>query len=48
MKEMRERGVITRVKGDSILLAPPLVTAEAQIDRIVNTAGESMRAVLGS
>ncbi|MCH8064207.1 MAG: aspartate aminotransferase family protein [Chloroflexi bacterium] len=48
MKEMRERGVITRVKGDSILLAPPLMTSETQIDRIVNTVGESIKAVLGS
>ena len=46
VKEMRERGVITRVKGDSILLAPPLVTTPEQIDRIVEVVGESINAVL--
>ncbi len=46
MMAMRERGVITRVKGDSILLAPPLVTTEQQIDRIVEVTGESIAAVL--
>ncbi len=46
LKEMRERGVITRVKGDSILLAPPLVTTPEQIDRIVEVVGASINAVL--
>jgi len=46
LKEMRERGVITRVKGDSIVLAPPLVTMPEQIDRIVKVVGESINAVL--
>ena len=39
---LRERGVITRAKGDSILFAPPLVTSEAQIDVIVNATAESI------
>jgi adenosylmethionine-8-amino-7-oxononanoate aminotransferase len=43
---MRERGVITRVKGDSIVLAPPLVTTPEQIDRIVEVVRESINAVL--
>ncbi|NIM61660.1 MAG: aminotransferase class III-fold pyridoxal phosphate-dependent enzyme, partial [Acidobacteria bacterium] len=46
LKAMRERGVITRVKGDSILLAPPLVTNADQIDRIIEVVGESIQAVL--
>ena len=46
LKAMRERGVITRVKGDSILLAPPLVTTPEQIDRIIEVVGESIQAVL--
>jgi adenosylmethionine-8-amino-7-oxononanoate aminotransferase len=46
IKAMRERGVITRVKGDSILLAPPLVTTADQIDRIIEVVGESIQAVL--
>jgi adenosylmethionine-8-amino-7-oxononanoate aminotransferase len=46
LKAMRERGVITRVKGDSILLAPPLVTTAKQVDRIIEVVGESINAVL--
>ncbi|MEX0786113.1 MAG: aminotransferase class III-fold pyridoxal phosphate-dependent enzyme, partial [Dehalococcoidia bacterium] len=47
LRAMRDRGVITRVKGDSILLAPPLVTTPEQIDRIVEIVGESVAAVTG-
>lgn len=46
LREMRRRGVITRVKGDSILLAPPLVTRPEQIDRIIEVAGGSIQAVV--
>jgi adenosylmethionine-8-amino-7-oxononanoate aminotransferase len=31
----------------TLLLAPPFVTTDDQIDRIVNAVGESVRAVLG-
>ena len=48
LREMRERGVITRVKGDSILFAPPLVTTPEQIDRIVAVVRESIQAVVGA
>ena len=47
VKEMRNRGVITRVKGESILLAPPFITKPEQIDRIVEVVGESIQAVVG-
>ncbi len=47
LREMRTRGVITRVKGDSVLLAPPLVTTEEQIDRIVQVVEDSIQAVVG-
>ncbi len=47
LRGMRQRGVITRVKGDSVLLAPPLVATEQQIDAIVNIVGESIRSVVG-
>ena len=47
LREMREQGVITRVKADSILLAPPLVTTEAQIDRIVEVVDDAIRVVAG-
>lgn len=45
-REMRERGVITRVKGDSILLAPPLVITEEQVDTIINVTAEAIDAVM--
>ena len=35
-------GLICRVRDDTIMLAPPLVITEEQIDRIVNTLGESI------
>jgi len=47
LREMRNRGVITRVKGESILFAPPFVTSTEQIDRIVEATGESIKAVVG-
>ncbi len=47
LREMRERGVIARAKGDNILFAPPLVTTEEQIDRIIDVVGGSIQAVIG-
>ena len=47
LREMRQRGVISRAKGDSILLAPPLVTTPEQIDRIVEVVGAAIKAVHG-
>ncbi|MEX0749922.1 MAG: aspartate aminotransferase family protein [Dehalococcoidia bacterium] len=46
-KAMRDRGVVTRVKGESILLAPPLIVTEDQIDTIVNVTAEAIDAVTG-
>jgi len=43
-----ERGLYTRVLFDAICLAPPLITTDEQIDRIVNIIGESVPAVLSS
>ncbi len=45
VREVKSRGLITRVFRDSLLLAPPLVTTEAQVDRIVEIVGESVQAV---
>ena len=45
---MLDRGLYTRVVMDCICLAPPLVTTDAQIDRIVNTVGETIPAVLAA
>lgn len=47
-RAMRERGVVTRVKGESILLAPPLIISEAQIDTIVNVTADAIDAVTAS
>jgi adenosylmethionine-8-amino-7-oxononanoate aminotransferase len=44
--ELVKRGVFTRFLGDMILFAPPLVTTEAQIDRIVEAMRESIPAAL--
>jgi len=44
-RAMRERGVVTRVKGESILLAPPLIVTEEQVDTIVNVTGDAIEAV---
>ncbi len=37
-----ERGVIVRAVRDSMVLAPPLIVTEEQIDRIVETAGSAL------
>jgi adenosylmethionine-8-amino-7-oxononanoate aminotransferase len=47
-KAMRERGVVTRVKGDSILFAPPLVITDQQVATLIDVTGESIQAVLAS
>jgi adenosylmethionine-8-amino-7-oxononanoate aminotransferase len=37
---------VTRVKGESILFAPPLVVTEEQIDRMVDVTGDAIDAVV--
>ena len=44
-RAMRDRGVVTRAKGESILFAPPLVVTEEQIDRMVDVTGDAIDAV---
>src|SRR3954464_10378178 len=53
--EMMKRGVITRTRpavgphpapGDILFFAPPLVIADGEIDRLVNTAREAVDAVV--
>jgi putrescine aminotransferase len=55
--EMMNRGLVTRTLrafgphpalGESVLFAPPLVVTEAEIDRLVSVAQESVKAVLGA
>ena len=45
--ETIQRGLYSRMRGDAYLLAPPIVTSEASIDRIVEIVAESTKAVLG-
>lgn len=42
---LRERGLVTRVLDNAICLAPPFVTTEDQVDRIVEIVTEAARAV---
>src|SRR5260221_126979 len=55
--EMMKRGVITRTRpavgpdpapGDILFFAPPLIVTEADIDRLVGVARESVEVVLGA
>lgn len=46
-EEAQKRGLFSRHRGDVYLLAPPLVTTDAEIDRILQITGESIPAVLG-
>lgn len=45
--ETQQRGMFTRLRGDIYNLAPPFVTREDQLDRMVSILGDSIRAVLG-
>jgi putrescine aminotransferase len=47
LSAMDQRGVTTRIVGDVILLAPPFVATEQEIDRIVEVIEESIPAALG-
>jgi adenosylmethionine-8-amino-7-oxononanoate aminotransferase len=40
-----KRGLFSRVKGDSFLLAPPLIIKEEQVDQIVSIVGEAIQEV---
>jgi adenosylmethionine-8-amino-7-oxononanoate aminotransferase len=40
-----ERGLLTRIVGDSLLFAPPLVISAEEVDQMVQIAGEAISAV---
>jgi adenosylmethionine-8-amino-7-oxononanoate aminotransferase len=44
-RECCQRGLYSRIRGDIYLLAPPLVTSDAEIDRIINILGDAVRAL---
>jgi putrescine aminotransferase len=48
LREARERGLVARVKGDSYLVAPPLVVTADQVDRMVEILRESIQAAQAS
>ena len=43
----QQRGLFSRLRGDVFCLAPPIITSESQLDRIVEIMNESVREVLG-
>ena len=43
---MLERGLYTRAVMDCICIAPPLMTSDADLDRIVDIVGDTIPAVL--
>jgi len=45
--EMIKRGVVTRVRGDSVFFSPPLMVTEAQVDRLIAVTRDAVKAVLG-
>lgn len=45
--ETMARGLFSRVRGDAYFLAPPIVTDDATIDRMIEILAESTKAVLG-
>jgi adenosylmethionine-8-amino-7-oxononanoate aminotransferase len=46
-EETQKRGLFSRHRGDVFVLAPPLVTTDDEIDRVVEILSESVSAVLG-
>ena len=42
-----ERGLFSRIKADTYLLAPPIIVSTEQLDRAVDILADSIRAVLG-
>ncbi len=45
--ETQKRGLMSRLRGDVFLLAPPIITTKEQLDRISDILAESVRSVLG-
>ena len=45
-QECYKRGLVTRIKEDIYMLAPPFVATDAEIDRMVNILGEAIPAAL--
>ena len=48
LQEATRRGLISRIRLDSYLLAPPLITTEQQVDDILTILDDSVRAVVAA
>jgi len=46
LQECSRRGLVSRIKEDIFLLAPPFVVTDAEIDRSVNILAEAIPAAL--
>lgn len=47
LKACTDRGLIARIKGESLLLAPPLVISESEVDQLLAIIREAIEAVWG-
>ncbi len=45
LKACLERGLLTRIKGESLLLAPPLIITAAEVDKMVEIVREAVASV---
>jgi putrescine---pyruvate transaminase len=45
-QECCKRGLVSRIKDDIYMLAPPFIVTDAELDRIVNIVGEAIPAAL--
>lgn len=43
-EECAKRGMLVRVAGDTIMMSPPLIISEGEIDRLVSIYGDALRA----
>jgi putrescine---pyruvate transaminase len=46
LQECNKRGLVSRIKDDIYMLAPPFVVTDAELDRMVNIVGEAIPAAL--
>jgi adenosylmethionine-8-amino-7-oxononanoate aminotransferase len=47
LKACLARGLLSRVKGESLLLAPPLIITEAEVDKVLGIVREGIKEVIG-
>ena len=47
LRACQERGLIARIKGESLLLAPPLVISESEMDQLLTIVRDAVESVWG-